>query len=59
LDAPTLARIDALAVAMSTPWFKAKRSHAMRAALLAGLPVAEAEAKGRPARARSRRKGGA
>lgn len=41
LDAETVARIDALLPGLSTAWFKAKRSDALRAVILAGLDVIE------------------
>lgn len=37
LDEPTLAQVDALIPALSTPWHKAKRSDVLRALIHAGL----------------------
>jgi hypothetical protein len=45
LDEETLARVDALIPAFSTPWRRAKRSDVLRALIHAGL---EAEARGDP-----------
>jgi hypothetical protein len=45
LDERTLARVDALIPALSTPWRPAKRSDVLRAVIHAGL---EAEARGGP-----------
>jgi hypothetical protein len=39
LDEPTLAQVDALIPALSTPWHKAKRSDVLRALIHAGLAV--------------------
>ncbi len=53
-----LARVDALVPAVSPPWRQAKRSDVLRAALIMGLPLMEAQyapAKG----AAPRGKGGA
>ena len=45
LDEQTLARVDALIPALSTPWRPARRSDVLRALIHAGL---EAEARGGP-----------
>jgi len=42
LDAETIARVEALGPALSTPWRKAKRSDLLRAAIHEGLLVLEA-----------------
>jgi hypothetical protein len=39
LDEPTLAQVDALIPALSTPWHKAKRSDVLRALIHAGLEL--------------------
>jgi hypothetical protein len=41
LPAEELARVDALLPTLSTPWRTATRSDALRAAILAGLPLLE------------------
>ncbi|MFT3764393.1 MAG: hypothetical protein QM820_02565 [Minicystis sp.] len=55
LDEQTLARVDALIPALSTPWRKAKRSDVLRALIHAGLEVqtrSGPEWPGRPKRTR-------
>jgi hypothetical protein len=42
LDESTLARVDALCPSLSAAWHQARRSDALRAVILAGLPVVEA-----------------
>ena len=44
LDPEILARVDALAAKLSTPYQRTSRSEAIRMAMLMGLPLAELEA---------------
>jgi hypothetical protein len=48
LPPEVIARLDALLPGLSTPWRDAKRSDALRAVILKGLPVVEAEQRGTP-----------
>lgn len=47
LNQPILDRIEALILAMSTPWRPANRSDVLRAVIMAGLDVLEAEHAGK------------
>jgi hypothetical protein len=42
LDEATVTRVDALCPSLSTSWHQASRSDALRAIILAGLPIVEA-----------------
>jgi|HubBroStandDraft_6_1064221.scaffolds.fasta_scaffold703546_2 hypothetical protein len=44
LDGPTLARVDALCPSLSTPWYQAGRSDALRALIVEALPILEKRA---------------
>jgi len=47
LEPEEIARLDALAAALSTPWCAVTRSGALRATMEKGLPIAEVEAQAR------------
>jgi len=52
VDADMLARIDAQAAALSTPWHKATRTEALRLIVATGLDTIEAQAKIAPRKPR-------
>ena len=56
LDEPTLAQVDALIPALSTPWHKAKRSDVLRALIHAGLEVHARGGVASPGKARKTRR---
>ena len=56
LDVEVKARLRALPARMSTPWYRATHSDAMRAVILAGLPIVEATYPPTADEARPRRK---
>ncbi len=43
IEGAVLVRLDALLPSLSTPWYRAKRSDAIRFILAAGLPIVEAQ----------------
>ena len=48
LDAPTVARVDALIPSLCSSWYAANRSDVMRALVMEALPILERRAARRP-----------